>query len=70
MTYRHDEMNDRTVMAVAITLGLLIIITTAAVLLSSGADRGQIDRGFASIVRGDAADGAEMARWRKRDARP
>jgi len=63
-------MNDRTVMAVTITLGVVVTITTAIVLLSSGADRGQIDRGFASIVRADAADGAEMARWRQRGARP
>jgi len=63
-------MNDRTGIAAAIGLGVVITIITAVVLLSSGADRGQIDRGSASVVRGDAADGAEMLRWRRRDARP
>ena len=45
-------MKDRTGIAAAIGLGVVITITTAVVLLSSGADRGQIDHGSASAKAG------------------
>ena len=46
-----NGMDNRTGVAVAIALGVVIPITVAVILLWSGADRSQIERGSASVVR-------------------
>jgi hypothetical protein len=44
-------MDNRTGVAVAIALGVVIPIAVAVILLWSGADRSQIGRGSTSVVR-------------------
>jgi len=46
-----NGIDNRTGVAVAIALGVVIPITVAVILLWSGADRSQIERGSTSVVR-------------------